>query len=70
MMATYLQLRAARTWALNEAWYAGGKSRLEAFFADLVWMQEKMISIRTPKSEATMNILQDRINWQLLSSAH
>ena len=69
MMATYLQLRAARTWALNEAWYAGGKSRLEAFFADLVWMQEKMISIRTPKSEATMNILQDRIRGSLIGGA-
>lgn len=35
MVAAYLQLGAARAWALYEAWYAGGKSRQEAFFAEL-----------------------------------
>lgn len=35
MVAAYLQLGAARAWALYEEWYAGGKSRQEAFFEEL-----------------------------------
>ena len=35
MAAAYLQLGAARAWQLYEEWYAGGKSRQEAFFDGL-----------------------------------
>lgn len=35
MVAAYLQLGAARTWQLYKEWYAGGKSRQEAFFDGL-----------------------------------
>ena len=35
MIATYLQLGPDRAWQLYEKWYAGGKSRQEAFFDGL-----------------------------------
>lgn len=35
MVTTYLQLGAARAWTIYEEWYAGGKSRQEAFFEEL-----------------------------------